>query len=127
MSILKNLPNAVTRIRKDIFPIMGYGSVIVDKNQEKYLDLTSGIGALSTGHSHPKVIESVNHQTQLYVHMAQQIFGSHAIQETLTEKILDTVKSKKLNNIFSQNIIFSVCKSNRNQFYFMKSFVNGNH
>ena len=100
MSVLKNLPNAVTRIHKEIFPVMGYGSIVVDKHQEKYLDLTSGIGALSTGHSHPKVIESVNQQTQLYVHMAQQIFGSHPIQETLTEKILDTVKSKKLNNIF---------------------------
>ena len=103
MSVLKNLPNAVTRIHKEIFPVMGYGSIVVDKHQEKYLDLTSGIGALSTGHSHPKVIESVNQQTQLYVHMAQQIFGSHPIQETLTEKILNTVKSKKLNNIFYTN------------------------
>ena len=103
MSILKHLPNAVTKIHKEIVPILGYGSVIVDNNQKKYLDLTSGIGALSTGHSHPKVIESVNQQSQLYVHMAQQIFGSHAIQETLTEKILGTFESKNLNNIFYTN------------------------
>ena len=103
MSVLKHLPNAVTRIHKDIFPVLGNGSVIVDKNRKKYLDLTSGIGALSTGHSHPKVIESVNQQTQLYVHMAQQIFGSHAIQETLTEKILSTTSYKNLNNIFYTN------------------------
>ena len=104
MSVLKHLPNAVTRIHKDIFPVLGNGSVIVDKNRKKYLDLTSGIGALSTGHSHPKVIESVNQQTQLYVHMAQQIFGSHAIQETLTEKILSTTSYKNLNNIFYTNL-----------------------
>ena len=84
MSVLKHLPNAVTRIMKIYFA--RNVEVIVDKNRKKYLDLTSGIGALSTGHSHPKVIESVNQQTQLYAHMAQQIFGSHANQETLTEK-----------------------------------------
>ena len=103
MSVFKHLPNAVTKIHKEIVPILGNGSVIIDKNQQKYLDLTSGIGALSTGHSHPKVIESVNQQSQLYVHMAQQIFGSHAIQETLTEKILGTFESKNLNNIFYTN------------------------
>ena len=71
---------------------------------EKNIDLTSGWA--STCLSHPKVIESVNQQTQLYV-QSQQIFGSHAIQETLTEKILSTTSYKNLNNIFYTNWIRS--------------------
>ena len=43
MSVLKNLPNAVTRIHKEIFPVMGYGSVVVDK---QLFDLIGGFRGL---------------------------------------------------------------------------------
>ena len=97
MTILKHLPNAVSKLHKSIFPVLGNGSYIIDKKELIYLDLTSGIGALSTGHSHPKVIEKVKSQVESYVHIPQQVFMSHPAQEELTHKIIETVQTKKLN------------------------------
>ena len=48
MTILRHLPNAVSKLHKSIFPVLGNGSYIIDKKEQIYLDLTSGIGALST-------------------------------------------------------------------------------
>ena len=103
MTILKHLPNAVSKLHKSIFPVLGNGSYIIDKKEQIYLDLTSGIGALSTGHSHPKVVEKVKSQVESYVHIPQQVFMSHPAQEELTQKIIETVQTKKLNNIFYTN------------------------
>ena len=103
MTILRHLPNAISRLHKNIFPVLGNGSYIIDKREDIYLDLTSGIGALSTGHSHPKVIEKVKEQAESYVHMPQQVFASHPAQEELTYKIIGTAQTKTLNNIFYTN------------------------
>jgi 4-aminobutyrate aminotransferase-like enzyme len=35
---------------------------------KKYLDLISGVSVSNTGHSHPKVIEAVKNQVDLYMH-----------------------------------------------------------
>tara|TARA_B110000977_G_scaffold60202_1_gene81766 strand:+ start:720 stop:1931 length:1212 start_codon:yes stop_codon:yes gene_type:complete len=103
MTILRHLPNAISRLHKNIFPVLGNGSYIIDKREDIYLDLTSGIGALSTGHSHPKVIEKVKEQAESYVHMPQQVFASHPAQEELTYKIIGTAQTKTLDNIFYTN------------------------
>jgi acetylornithine/N-succinyldiaminopimelate aminotransferase len=36
---------------------------------KKYLDLISGVSVSNTGHSHPKVIEAVKNQVDLYMHL----------------------------------------------------------
>jgi 4-aminobutyrate aminotransferase len=99
MNILNHIPKSISKLHKAILPIGAKGSYIFTEN-EKYLDLTSGIGALSTGHNHPKVVEKVKTQLESYVHMPQQIFKSHPIQIELTEKILNIMPNKILDNIF---------------------------
>jgi len=99
MNILNHIPKSISKLHKAILPIGAKGSYIFTEN-DTYLDLTSGIGALSTGHNHPKVVEKVTKQLESYVHMPQQIFKSHPIQIELTEKILNIMPNKTLDNIF---------------------------
>ena len=102
MKILNHLPKSISKLHKSILPISAKGSYIYTKNN-KYLDLTAGIGALSTGHNHPLVINKVKTQLNNYVHFPQQLFKSHPIQIDLTSKLLDTFKNKTIDNIFYVN------------------------
>ena len=102
MNSLKNIPKSLSKLHYNILPIMAKGSWITDISGDKYLDLTSGIGALSTGHSHPRIIESVKKELDNMVHIPQQIFKSHPAQLELTEKIID-ITDKSLNSVFYTN------------------------
>ena len=103
MNILKHLPRSIKKLHKDIFPVLATGCYIYTPDKKKYLDLTSGIGALSLGHNHPKVTEKVMDQLTKYVHIPQQVFQSHPAQVELTEKILNISPSPTLDNIFYVN------------------------
>lgn len=103
MNILRHIPRSISKLHGDIYPIYANGSYIYTQDNTKYLDLTSGIGALSTGHNHPYIVDKVKKQLDKYVHFPQQIFQSHPIQVELTEKILKTMPDKTLDNIFYVN------------------------
>lgn len=99
--ILRHLPKAMSKLHKSIIPVKASGSWIYTKDK-KYLDMTSGIGALSTGHNHPHVISEVKKQLDDYVHMSQLIYGSHPAQIELTEKLLSIV-DPSLDTVFYTN------------------------
>jgi len=103
MNILKHLPRSIKKLHKDIFPVYATGCYIYTPDKKKYLDLTSGIGALSLGHNHPHVTEKVTDQLTKYVHIPQQVFKSHPAQVELTKKILNISPSPKLDNILYVN------------------------
>lgn len=103
MNILKHLPRSIKKLHKDIFPVYANGCYIYTPDKKKYLDLTSGIGALSLGHNHPTVTEKVTEQLTKFVHIPQQVFKSHPAQVELTEKILNISPSSELDNIFYVN------------------------
>lgn len=69
MSFSNNIPKAIKILHPNIFPRGGKGSWIESINGLTYLDFTSGIGALSTGHSHPHIVSKVIEQVKQYVHM----------------------------------------------------------
>ena len=102
-SVLKHLPRGISKVHKSILPIKGVGCWIYNNNSERYLDLTSGIGALSTGHSHPKITESIKNNIDKLVHVPQQVFMSHKPQIELTHKLIDIMPNKNLDNIFYVN------------------------
>ena len=81
MSYSRNLPKAIKILHPNIFPKSGSGSWIESSKGVMYLEFTSGIGALSTGHSHPNVINKVVEQVNKYVHMPQQLFNIHDMRE----------------------------------------------
>lgn len=99
---LKNIPKSISKLHLDILPISAGGSFI-QTNNRKYLDLTSGIGALSTGHNHPQIVKKIKEQLDKYVHFPQQVFQTHPAQIECNEKIISTFKNKSLDNIFYVN------------------------
>ena len=96
-------PKSIFKLHSTIYPVSAKGSYIFTDNNKKYLDLTSGIGALSTGHNHPYVIDMVHNQLEKYVHIPQQVFKSHPIQTELSRKLLNTITSPRLDSIFYVN------------------------
>jgi 4-aminobutyrate aminotransferase len=103
MSYSRNLPKAIKILHPNIFPKSGSGSWIESSKGIMYLDFTSGIGALSTGHSHPRVIDKVVEQVNKYVHMPQQLFNIHDMSNEYTKKLLSIMPNKSLNNVFYVN------------------------
>jgi 4-aminobutyrate aminotransferase len=103
MSYSRNLPKAIKILHPNIYPKSGSGSWIESLNGIMYLDFTSGIGALSTGHSHPHVINKVVEQVNKYVHMPQQLFNIHEMSSKYTKKLLSITPNKSLNNVFYVN------------------------
>jgi 4-aminobutyrate aminotransferase len=48
----------------------GRGSEIWDVDGNRYIDFTTGIAVLSTGHAHPRVVKAVQDQAAKYLHMS---------------------------------------------------------
>lgn len=95
----KSIPKAIAKLHGTVTPLYGKGSFVYTTGKQKYLDYTSGIGALSTGHSHPYVLDKVVKQVGNIVHAPQQVFGSHSAQKVLNNKLI-TLLPKKLSSIF---------------------------
>ena len=51
----------------------GEGSWLIDRNGERWLDYTSGIGVVNTGHAHPKVAAAIASQASKLIHGQQNI------------------------------------------------------
>jgi acetylornithine/succinyldiaminopimelate/putrescine aminotransferase len=55
-----------------------HGCIVRDKRGREYLDLLSGIGAASLGHTHPAVVSAIKDQADRYLHA--MVYGEY-IQE----------------------------------------------
>jgi len=60
-SIVDNLPPAVAKFH-DVVAVKGEGVYVETACGRRLLDLTSGIGVTSTGHTHPLVVEAIKRQ-----------------------------------------------------------------
>lgn len=65
----------------------GKGSWVWDVEGNKYLDMTSGIGVTSTGHSHPRVVKAIADQAGQIIHAQQNVFLSHTPQLELLKRL----------------------------------------
>ena len=100
---INNIPKSISKVHKGVIPVRGEGSYVFTESGNKYLDYTSGIGALSLGHCHPRVVSGVQKQVKQLIHAPQQVFGSHPPQLTLNKKLLDIMPCDKLESIFYTN------------------------
>ncbi len=64
----------------------GRGSEVWDVDGNRYIDFTTGIAVLSTGHAHPKVVKAVQEQAAKYLHMSGTDFYE-PMQVRLAEKL----------------------------------------
>lgn len=70
----------------DVTAERGEGAYIYASSGDRYLDFTSGIGVLSTGHCHPKVVEAAQKQVGKLIH-AQNAIVKHPPILELAEKL----------------------------------------
>ncbi len=57
--------------------VRGEGAYVWDDTGRRYLDFTSGIGVVNTGHCHPRVVEAVRRQAGLGLHLQANIGFVH--------------------------------------------------
>ncbi len=48
----------------------GYGAMVVDMDDNVFLDYCAGIAVCSTGHSHPEVVKVIREQSEKFLHMS---------------------------------------------------------
>ncbi|MFP3216460.1 MAG: acetyl ornithine aminotransferase family protein [Vulcanisaeta sp.] len=52
----------------------GYGPVVEDVDGNLYIDFNAGIAVMNVGHSHPRVIEAIKRQAELFTHYSMTDF-----------------------------------------------------
>ncbi|CAG8478647.1 10919_t:CDS:2 [Paraglomus brasilianum] len=78
------------------------GSWVYTVDGKKYLDFTTGIGVVSTGHCHPKVVKAVQEQAA-NLHHAQVNVAFHKPMLDLIGKLKPIMPSPELDSFFFAN------------------------
>lgn len=88
-SLMLRREQAVARGVGQIHPVFierAENATIVDVEGHHYIDFAGGIAVLNTGHRHPKVMDAVRRQLELYTHTCFQVVAYEPYVE-LCEKI----------------------------------------
>ncbi len=101
-NLIKHLPRSIAKLHKDIIVSHGKGSWICSSNGQRYLDFTSGIGVLATGHCHPRIVTAAQDQLTKLIHAPQLLFASHEPQINILNK-MQTILPNGLDTIFFTN------------------------
>jgi 4-aminobutyrate aminotransferase len=70
-----------------------HGSLIRDVDGNQFIDFTSGIAVLSTGSTHPKVVEAIRRQSEKFVHFSYTDFYYENLVE-LSERLASLTPGK---------------------------------
>jgi 4-aminobutyrate aminotransferase len=84
-----SLTKAVPHLVDSVF-VKGQGAYIWDDTGKRYLDFTSGIGVVNTGHCHPKVVAAIHAQADLLLHVHQNT-AFHAPMLRVLEALREVV------------------------------------
>ena len=78
------------------------GIYMYGPNGEKYIDLISGVSVSNTGHGHPRVVEAVKTQVDLYMHL--MVYGEliQSPQVKYAERLTEILPSS-LNSVYFVN------------------------
>ncbi len=97
----KELLSPVWTHLTEISVTRGKGIYLYDENNNKYIDFTSGIGVVNTGHCHPKVVKRIQEQsTELLFGQINCVIPSVTIE--LVEK-LNAITPEHINRFFISN------------------------
>ncbi len=70
-----------------------HGSVVTDVDGNRFIDFSSGIAVLSTGSTHPEVVEAAKRQLEKFIHFSYTDFYYENLV-TLAEKLCEFVPGK---------------------------------
>lgn len=80
----------------------GQGAWVKDVDGNVFLDFSSGIGVVATGHCHPQIITAINRQTRQLIHMSGTDFY-YPKQTELAEKLAEIVPGGPNKKVFFSN------------------------
>jgi 4-aminobutyrate aminotransferase len=100
MQSIENLSPVWTHLTQ-IQPVKGKGAYLYDEAGNQYLDFTSGIGVVNTGHCHPKVVKAIKEQADQLLFGQMNIVIAPVVAR-LAEK-LDKVTPPEINRFFFAN------------------------
>jgi 4-aminobutyrate aminotransferase len=78
------------------------GAVVWDVDGNRYLDFTSGIGVVNTGHCHPKVVEAIRKQAGELMHFAGTDFY-YEVQAKLAQRLVEITPGDWPKKVFFTN------------------------
>lgn len=78
------------------------GAIIEDVDGNSYLDFTSGVAVVNTGHCHPKIVEAVQKQAEELMHFAGTDFY-YDVQNRLAESLTKITPGKFDKKVFFTN------------------------
>ena len=82
--------------------VRGEGAYVWDQEGRRYLDFTSGIGVVNTGHCHPRVVEAVREQAGRALHLQANIGFVHEPMLRLIAALREIIPSE-LDTFFFSN------------------------
>ncbi|KNC80534.1 hypothetical protein SARC_07106 [Sphaeroforma arctica JP610] len=78
------------------------GTHVTTMDGRRYLDFTSGIGVVNTGHCHPKVVKAAQEQTGKIIHSQVNIFSSEIMGDLITP-LLEVMPDPSLDSFIFWN------------------------
>jgi 4-aminobutyrate aminotransferase len=94
---MSNLSNVWFKVT-DLQVASGRGCRVTTVDGHEYLDFAGGLGTISTGHCHPKVVAAIQSQAERFVHAQANVY-THDTLETLASK-LDDVTPASIDSFF---------------------------
>jgi len=98
----KYISPVLGRYFSDLEIIKGQGCYVFDPDGKRYLDFAAGIGVVSTGHCHPKVVEAISKQAHELMHINSGI-GYCPSYVNLAEMLVGLSPFKDASVVFSQS------------------------
>lgn len=80
----------------------GRGVWVEDVDSNRFLDFTSGIAVLNTGHCHPEIVKAIQEQAEEFIHMSGTDFY-YEIQSTLAQRLSEITPGPKEKRVFFGN------------------------
>lgn len=75
----------------DVVAARAEGTYVYTTDGGRHLDMATGIGVVSTGHCHPKVVEAIQRQASDVIFAQQNVFASSLPMAGLLDRLLDIV------------------------------------
>lgn len=79
----------------------GRGAEVWDVDRNRYIDWAAGIAVCSTGHSHPKVVEAIQKQSEKFIHISSDYY--HESMVRLGERINEIAPMQERVGVFFAN------------------------
>src|SRR6185369_1337220 len=80
----------------------GRGAMIEDVDGNRFLDFMAGIAVVTTGHSHPKVVEAIKRASEKFLHNCPTDFYYPSFA-TLAQKMVEIAPGKSSKKVFLGN------------------------